>query len=154
MRLADSEYAIISCKFGAGYVWSAPGKGTTFWYVFIYLPHRKNPVVQCSPVPHGGFFDLLSYIISLVSLPVPRPLFLLPPCNRCQCPKGLADAFIKMRLPFESDEAATLNRDIFETIYFGAVNASVEVSPRNAEGGNGGERRGEWGGSDHPRISV
>lgn len=33
-----------------------------------------------------------------------------------------------MRLPFESDEACKLNRDIFETIYFGAVNASVEVS--------------------------
>lgn len=45
--------------------------------------------------------------------------------------KGLADAFIKMRLPFESEEASTLNRDIFETIYFGAVNASVEVrTPR------------------------
>lgn len=42
--------------------------------------------------------------------------------------KGLADAFIKMRLPFESPEAAQLNKDIFETIYFGAVNASVEVS--------------------------
>lgn len=41
--------------------------------------------------------------------------------------KGLADAFIKMRLPFESEEASKLNRDIFETIYFGAVNASVEV---------------------------
>lgn len=41
--------------------------------------------------------------------------------------KGLADAFIKMRLPFESDEACKLNKDIFETIYFGAVNASIEV---------------------------
>lgn len=41
--------------------------------------------------------------------------------------QGLADAFIKMRLPFESPEAAQLNKDIFETIYFGAVNASVEV---------------------------
>lgn len=41
--------------------------------------------------------------------------------------QGLADAFIKMRLPFESEEASKLNRDIFETIYFGAVNASVEV---------------------------
>lgn len=41
--------------------------------------------------------------------------------------KGLADAFIKMRLPFESDEACKLNKDIFETIYFGAVNASVQV---------------------------
>lgn len=44
--------------------------------------------------------------------------------------KGLADAFIKMRLPYDSEEAARLNRDIFETIYFGAVNASVEVSEK------------------------
>lgn len=54
------------------------------------------------------------------------------PCLACVCVcvcemQGLADAFIKMRLPFESDEAAKLNREIFETIYFGAVNASVEV---------------------------
>ncbi|CAN0230202.1 unnamed protein product [Ectocarpus sp. 6 AP-2014] len=42
--------------------------------------------------------------------------------------QGLADAFIKMRLPFESEEACKLNRDIFETIYFGAVNASVELA--------------------------
>ncbi|CAM9208820.1 unnamed protein product [Sphacelaria rigidula] len=42
--------------------------------------------------------------------------------------QGLADAFIKMRLPFESPEAAQLNKDIFETIYFGAVNASVELA--------------------------
>lgn len=52
------------------------------------------------------------------------------PALACQ---GLADAFIKMRLPFDSLEAAKLNRDIFETIYFGAVNASVEVS--NTPGG-------------------
>lgn len=47
--------------------------------------------------------------------------------------KGLADAFIKMRLPFESEEACKLNRDIFETIYFGAVNASVQVSGARIE---------------------
>jgi ribonucleotide reductase alpha subunit len=35
--------------------------------------------------------------------------------------QGLADAFIKMRYPFETPEARTLNRDIFETIYFGAM---------------------------------
>ena len=40
--------------------------------------------------------------------------------------QGLADAFIKLRLPFTSDEAKQLNKDIFETIYFAAVKASVE----------------------------
>ncbi len=44
--------------------------------------------------------------------------------------QGLADAFIKMRMPFDSPEAAQLNKDIFETIYFAAVtesNALAEV---------------------------
>ncbi|KAG8466880.1 hypothetical protein KFE25_008259 [Diacronema lutheri] len=42
--------------------------------------------------------------------------------------QGLADTFIKMRLAFESDEARTLNRDIFESIYFGALCASCELA--------------------------
>ena len=40
--------------------------------------------------------------------------------------QGLADTFIKLRLPFTSDEAKKLNQDIFETIYFAAVTASME----------------------------
>ena len=40
--------------------------------------------------------------------------------------QGLADAFIKLRMPFTSNEAKELNKDIFETIYFAAVKASVE----------------------------
>jgi ribonucleoside-diphosphate reductase alpha chain len=42
--------------------------------------------------------------------------------------QGLADAFILLRLPFDSDEARQLNRDIFETIYFAAVTASKELA--------------------------
>ncbi len=38
--------------------------------------------------------------------------------------QGLADAFILLRMPFESPEAKQLNKDIFETIYFGAVSES------------------------------
>lgn len=45
--------------------------------------------------------------------------------------QGLADAFILMRYPFDSDEARTLNREIFETIYFGALEASVELAERD-----------------------
>jgi len=40
--------------------------------------------------------------------------------------QGLADTFIKLRLPFTSDEAKQLNKDIFETLYFAAVTASME----------------------------
>lgn len=42
--------------------------------------------------------------------------------------QGLADAFILMRYPFESEEAALLNRQIFETIYYGALEASCEIA--------------------------
>ncbi len=42
--------------------------------------------------------------------------------------QGLADAFILMRLPFTSDEAKKANQEIFETMYFAAVTASMEMA--------------------------
>lgn len=42
--------------------------------------------------------------------------------------QGLADVFILLRMPFESEEARKLNRDIFETIYFAACSASHELA--------------------------
>ncbi|MHA7100227.1 ribonucleoside-diphosphate reductase subunit alpha [Roseivirga pacifica] len=42
--------------------------------------------------------------------------------------QGLADAFIMMGFPFESEEARKLNRDIFETIYFAAMTASKDLA--------------------------
>jgi ribonucleoside-diphosphate reductase alpha subunit len=42
--------------------------------------------------------------------------------------QGLADVFIAMRLPFESEEAVKLNRDIFETIYHAALEQSAELA--------------------------
>lgn len=42
--------------------------------------------------------------------------------------QGLADTFIKLRLPFTSPEAKKLNKEIFETIYFAALNASCDMA--------------------------
>lgn len=42
--------------------------------------------------------------------------------------QGLADAFIMLRLPFTSDEAKQLNQEVFETLYFAAVTASMEIA--------------------------
>jgi len=42
--------------------------------------------------------------------------------------QGLADAFMLLRLPFESEAARQLNEDIFETIYFAACEASCELA--------------------------
>jgi len=42
--------------------------------------------------------------------------------------QGLADAYILMRYPFDSPEAAQLNKDIFETIYYAAMTASKDLA--------------------------
>ena len=42
--------------------------------------------------------------------------------------QGLADTFFKMRMPFDSAEARTVNKEIFETIYYAAVSASCDLA--------------------------
>lgn len=44
--------------------------------------------------------------------------------------QGLADAFILMRFPFESEEAQRLNREIFDTMYYAALEASCELAEK------------------------
>jgi len=45
--------------------------------------------------------------------------------------QGLADVFILLRLPFESELAKLLNKNIFETIYFAAMTASKDLAKAN-----------------------
>ena len=45
--------------------------------------------------------------------------------------QGLADAFILMRFPFDSEEAKALNKEIFETIYYAALTASKDLAIEN-----------------------
>ena len=45
--------------------------------------------------------------------------------------QGLADTFIKLRLPFTCEEAKQLNQEIFETLYFAAVTASMEEAKKD-----------------------
>ena len=42
--------------------------------------------------------------------------------------QGLADTFAMLKLPFDSEEAKQLDREIFEAIYFGAMTASVDLA--------------------------
>jgi len=42
--------------------------------------------------------------------------------------QGLADAFLALRLPFDSEEAKMLNKQIFETIYHAALTASCQLA--------------------------
>lgn len=45
--------------------------------------------------------------------------------------QGLADTFILLRLPFESEMAQVLNKNIFETIYFASMTASKDLAKEN-----------------------
>lgn len=47
--------------------------------------------------------------------------------------QGLADAYAMLRMPFDSEDAAKLNRQIFETIYHGAVESSMLIAKRRKE---------------------
>jgi ribonucleoside-diphosphate reductase alpha chain len=42
--------------------------------------------------------------------------------------QGLADTFIELRMPFDSEPARKLNKEIFETIYFAAMTASKDLA--------------------------
>lgn len=45
--------------------------------------------------------------------------------------QGLADAFLMLRMSFDSEEASTLNREIFETIYYAGMMESCELAKKN-----------------------
>lgn len=45
--------------------------------------------------------------------------------------QGLVDVYVKMRLPFESEDAKKLNKEIFETIYYGCLQGSIELAKKH-----------------------
>jgi ribonucleoside-diphosphate reductase subunit M1 len=45
--------------------------------------------------------------------------------------QGLADAFILLRLPFSCPEAQKLNEEIFETLYYAAVESSCDIAEKD-----------------------
>ena len=42
--------------------------------------------------------------------------------------QGLANVFYELKIPFDSNEAAEINRNIFETIYYGSLESSMEIA--------------------------
>jgi len=47
--------------------------------------------------------------------------------------QGLANVFYEMKIPFDSEEAKEINRNIFETIYYGSLEASMEIARDRVE---------------------
>ena len=117
---------------------------------------RTYPQIFINEKYIGGFSDLIEYlrpsmkfdfdklhkitkivtknlnrIIDLNYYPVPET----ERSNRLHRPigigvQGLADVFAMLHLPFDSEEAHELNEKIFETIYLGSVEASIELSKK------------------------
>jgi len=61
--------------------------------------------------------------------------------------QGLADTYMMMRYPYESDEAAKLNRDIAETMYHAALESSMEIAKER------GEQIEKWESSQNENIT-
>ena len=71
----------------------------------------------------------LNKIIDISYYPVPEAEY----SNKKHRPigvgvQGLADVYAKMGFPFDSNEAKELNKQIFETLYYGAVTSSLELA--------------------------
>jgi len=116
------------------------------FYCFSCLPKyvvsSRGPVGSISPGSGMAHFDHealhkatkvltrnLNKVIDINSYPIPEA----QRSNRLHRPiglgvSGLADAFLRLGLPFASDEAKLLNEAIFETIYHAALEASVELA--------------------------
>jgi ribonucleoside-diphosphate reductase alpha chain len=92
-------------------------------------------------VSHGKFdFERLHYISKVVTRNLNKIIdinyYPLPETSNSNLRhrpigigiQGLADAFLQLKMPFDSDAAKELNRQIFETIYHGALEASNELA--------------------------
>lgn len=47
--------------------------------------------------------------------------------------QGLADLFVLMKIPFDSENARQINRDIFETMYYSSLEASMELAKKHGK---------------------
>merc|ERR1711920_1174631 len=83
-----------------------------------------------------GLFDVVKVATRNLNRVIDRNYYPVPEARRSNMAhrpvglgvQGLADAFLLMRLPFESEGARKLNVDIFETIYFAACDASCDLA--------------------------
>ena len=82
--------------------------------------------------------DVAEYIITPMNKVIDNNYYPTPECSKTNFRdrplgigvQGLADVYFKMRIPFESEEAKRLNREIFETLYYGTLSGSIEAAKR------------------------
>ena len=80
--------------------------------------------------------EVAEYIIMPLNKVIDNNYYPTPECSKTNFRdrplgigvQGLADVYFKMRIPFESIEAKQLNKEIFETLYYGTLSGSIEAA--------------------------
>lgn len=88
---------------------------------------------------HQGLFDVEKQVVYNLNKIIDRNHYPLPEAKYSNFKhrpvatgvQGLANVFARLKLPFDSEGAMQLNKDIFETIYFAALTASCELAKRD-----------------------
>jgi ribonucleoside-diphosphate reductase alpha chain len=101
---------------------------------FVELDENNKPIFN-----HELLFDVAKHIILPMNNIIDYTYYPVPEAERSNKNhrnigvgvQGLSDVYIKMRLPFESDEAKKLNKEIFETIYFALLTGSMELAKKD-----------------------
>jgi ribonucleoside-diphosphate reductase alpha chain len=97
-------------------------------------PETKAPVYN-----HQRLFEIAKHIVLPMNNVIDFNHYPIPETKKSNLAhrpigvgiQGLSDTYIKMRLPFESDEAKKLNKEIFETIYFALLTGSMEMAKKD-----------------------
>ena len=85
---------------------------------------------------HEKLIDVVGIVVENLNIVIDKNFYPVPETelsNKKHRPlglgvQGLADTFIKLRYPFDSEEAKKLNFEIFETIYYAALKKSCEIA--------------------------
>lgn len=101
---------------------------------FVELDENNKPIFN-----HQLLFDVAKHIILPMNNIIDYTYYPVPEAelsNKKNRPigvgvMGLSCTYIKMRLPFESEEAKKLNKEIFETIYFALLTGSMELAKKD-----------------------
>lgn len=88
---------------------------------------------------HKQFYSIVKIVTRNLNKIIDKNYYPLPEAKKSNLThrpigigvQGLADVFAMLRLPFTSDAAKQLNKDIFETLYYAALEASMELSIEN-----------------------
>ena len=95
--------------------------------------------VLCPKINYKKLADISGVLVENLNKIIDRNYYPVEKCKKSNMRhrpmgigiQGLADVFIKLRMPFESIEAGDVNKKIFEAIYYGAMKKSMELSKRD-----------------------